>query len=191
MAVLRMTIALILLWASIGKFRSPRGFIRGLRSYSVLPSSVVPFVGYAVLAAEITAGVALLFEVAVVAAAGTALLMFSSFAVAISVVTLRGWRIPCSCFGTDDQESTGIFPIARSLVLAAAAAVVLLTGLKDLTSGFSLPGLIIASCACVGLRVASLYPQAWRYIRTPVLISPTHNHRINLRERLPPASSRV
>jgi len=121
---IRIAIALVFLFAAIGKARHLAIFGGVVANYRLLPPALVLPVAYILPPAEAAIGLALLTGRMTPWAEAAAAFLLGSFAVAIGINLLRGRRhIDCGCFqGTLKQT------LRWSLVVRNAVMVVLLVG---------------------------------------------------------------
>ena len=123
-------LACVFAWAALAKLVRPARWRSALGRYG-LGDRIERVAAYGVPAAEATAALLLLWgDARVGAALGLALVAAFSLAV-LRARSLSGDRLPCGCFGgastRDYREMLG-----RNALLAAASAVVLLAGRRDI-----------------------------------------------------------
>jgi Methylamine utilisation protein MauE len=124
----RLALGLVFALAGWSKARAPRIFVTQVRAYGLLPGHVVPAFSFGIVVAELSISIALLLGGFVVPALLAGVGLFCLFGVAVVVNLSRERRVPCACFGNDD-EPISLKTLARlgSLALAGIALVVLLT----------------------------------------------------------------
>lgn len=125
--VLQLTIGVVFAAAGISKAISARSFVKIVRDYAILPTSLTIPVAGLVVGAEVAVGFALLSGVVVWFAIPLAFLLVTSFAVAVSVNLLRDRKIACGCFGSSERISVGTL-IRLMVLLCACIAVPVLGG---------------------------------------------------------------
>jgi uncharacterized membrane protein YphA (DoxX/SURF4 family) len=109
--VLRLALAVILLYAAVPKLFEDDGAKSVIIAYRLVPDALVPFLSWALPAFEILLAVLLLVGLFTRwAAIGTAALMLM-FMVGVVSVWVRGYSIECGCFGgggdVDPEGKTG------------------------------------------------------------------------------------
>ena len=125
--VLRLTLGLIFLVSAITKLRDPAAFVRGVLEYRVLPRPLARVYGWLLPFVELGAGLLLLSGFIQAVAAGLAVLMLVSFAIAVSINAVRGRPAPCHCFGQASESRIGWHTVVRDLALLLPAIWLLLT----------------------------------------------------------------
>lgn len=120
--VLRLALGLIFLVSALSKLHDPATFVQGVLEYRVLPAPLAR--AYGRLLPFVELGTALLFlsGVFLPIAAGLAVLMLSSFAIAVAVVVRQGREIGCHCFGQASTDRVGWHTLGRDLLLLLPSA---------------------------------------------------------------------
>lgn len=127
-------LALVFLVAALGKFADLPGSRQAVRGFGIV-GPIADVVGTTLPAAELSVSAALLFaETAWWGAVGAALLL-TCFAVVIGANLLRGKTPDCHCFGQLHSAPAGPKTLARNVILAAFAGVVIVRGPHSLTPG--------------------------------------------------------
>jgi hypothetical protein len=158
-SIVRIGIAVVLLWAALAKLLRRRDVPDWLRAYG-LPARLTAPAAYTLIAAEAAVGALLLADVPAAAYAAVGLGVF--FVIALGYTRLRGVRrLRCGCFGSGEGRTT--------LLLLRALAFTGLAGLVAWGGGASLPGrdtlvlvalgLLSAAVLALGLLVLALYRQ--------------------------------
>lgn len=154
--VLRIALAVVGLWAAVGKLGHFRGFVASVRSYRIVPYRYAQIAAGFVVMAEVGTAVGFLINRTVVYAGVVAILMYMLFALGSFLAVRRGDEFPCNCFGESDLEVVSYATALRASSLALASSYVVI-------SGFSEPARIPAdeSLAVVlaGLGLAAM----WRW----------------------------
>ncbi|MFL5914903.1 MAG: MauE/DoxX family redox-associated membrane protein [Gaiellaceae bacterium] len=124
----RLALGLVFALAGWSKARAPRIFVTRVRAYGLLAGPVVPVFSFGIVVAELSISLALLLGAFVVPALLAGVGLFGLFGAGVAVNLARERRVPCACFGKD-EELISIKTLARlaSLALAGIALVVLLT----------------------------------------------------------------
>lgn len=100
---LRLVLGFVFIYAGAEKISDPTGFSISISNYKLLPVYMVNFFAITLPWIEITAGIMLVFGVAVKENAFIINVMLLVFIVAISISLARGLSIDCGCFGKGDQ----------------------------------------------------------------------------------------
>jgi uncharacterized membrane protein YphA (DoxX/SURF4 family) len=124
--LIRILLALILLWAGLAKLRRPDAFQLLVLEYQVLPNNLARPFGQVLPYAEILIGLSLLlgFRIRFGALCACALLVL--FIIAIAMNLLRGRKLSCMCFGRN-RGTIGWSQIYRNLSLLFIAVVIVPT----------------------------------------------------------------
>ncbi|HME73146.1 MAG TPA: MauE/DoxX family redox-associated membrane protein [Myxococcota bacterium] len=130
---LRGALALLFLVAAAHKLRAPVAFRAQLADYRLVPGRATQAVAAAVVAGELTTGLAFIAPPLRVAAAGAALVLLCAYSFAIALNLMRGRRdIDCGCSGLALRQPLTPWLLARNAVLAGIA-VVCLAPVRDRT----------------------------------------------------------
>ena len=184
--VFRIGLGGICLLAGLEKARAPREFVRGVESYRLVPRALAPAVGGALIAAELALGALLVSNLAPVAAAVGAMVLFGVFAAALAVSLARSNRAPCHCFGASELETISPLALMRAVALTglAVAALVLAIGEPSSLSGARIvAGLLTAGGLIVVTRLSGLIPLAWSFLRAQATLYPTPTRRVSFRHQ--------
>ena len=125
--VVQLVIGSVLLFSSLGKWRDPLGFARGVEDYDVLPGRLAVIFGLLLVPLETAVAVSHLTGWWISAAVPLGLAMFGSFAVAVAINLRRGRSLPCHCFGDSKGETISIQTLARLLLLIGGEGLLLLS----------------------------------------------------------------
>ena len=125
--VVQLAIGWVLLFSSLGKWRDPMGFARGVEDYDVLPDRPAFVFGLLLVPLETAIAVSHLTGWWISAALLFGLAMFGSFAVAVAINLKRGRALPCYCFGDRDGETLSPQTLARLLLLIAGEGLLLVS----------------------------------------------------------------
>src|SRR5690606_31828580 len=122
-AVLRGTLAAVLLGAALHKLRDLHAFRVALGDYRLVPWPLTGLVAPLLVAAEVAVGAALLSPWARPTGFAAAAGLVGLYSAAIAVNLLRGRRdIDCGCFGPALRVALGAGLLVRNALLLAAAA---------------------------------------------------------------------
>jgi len=180
----RLAMGTVAIWAGAEKLLNLSAFVRGVRSYDLLPRRVSTIAAGCIVATEITLGTLLVLDIAVSYAAAAAAALFGLFAVAIATDLTRGVRVPCHCFGEADAELLSSFSLARAGLLAltsAAVSVLASTGVTGPRGEMLLPTLTLAAAVVVTTRLVGLIPTTLETFAAKPIVSLTGRHRTSLR----------
>lgn len=128
----RFTLAFVFLSAAIPKLLAPADFALAVRNYRLLPPRLNEPVARWLPRLELALALALLAGVAIRAAAALALAALLVFAGAIAINLARGRQIDCGCHSAASPRAIGWWLVARDLVLAIAALLVLIAAPETL-----------------------------------------------------------
>jgi uncharacterized membrane protein YphA (DoxX/SURF4 family) len=184
--VFRTGLGAVSLLAGVEKARAPRELFEGVRQYGLVPARFAPFVGWALIAAELVLGALLVTGLVPVLAALGAIALFSIFAAALAVSLARSNTAPCHCFGASEVEKISPVALVRALVLAGVAAAVLAFALGDTGSigrDELLPSLLMTVAFVAITRLSGLFPLAWSFLREKASMYPTPTRRVSFRHQ--------
>lgn len=122
----RLSLASVLLMAAITKLPRFRQHIVDIQQYRLLPNWLATAYATVLPWLELGAAVALFAGVWTTVGAGLALILLTSFLVAVAAAMKRGLDVTCSCFGLLYRERVGWRTLIRDAVLATLALIVLL-----------------------------------------------------------------
>lgn len=118
----RTAIAVLLFFSSIPKLtQDKRDFELALRRYELLPDTFVPSAARALPILEALIAVFLLGGLYMPLPAVAAMVLFTTFGIAISINLLRGRAIPCSCFGAASSTLIGWPRVLENALFVAAS----------------------------------------------------------------------
>lgn len=100
---LRIILGFVFIYAGAEKISDPSGFSTSISNYRLLPTFIVNFFAIVMPWIEISAGLMLVFGVAVKENAFIINSMLLIFIVAILISLARGLSIDCGCFGKGNQ----------------------------------------------------------------------------------------
>lgn len=128
---LRLILALIFFGSALSKLRDLATFVQGVLNYEILPRGTAHVFGLLLPYVELGTAILLLSGFFPVVAAGLALLLLISFAIAIGINADRGRSIPCHCFGAIQSSRIGWHSLLRDVILLPLAAWLLWIALDD------------------------------------------------------------
>jgi len=115
--VLRAFLAFIFIYAAILKIAEPGDFSQAIANYKLLPDNIINILAIILPWIEISAGILLLFGVAVKENSVIINGMLIVFIIAIGISLARGLNIDCGCFGTADGSKIGLTKILQNIGL--------------------------------------------------------------------------
>ncbi len=176
----------VCLLAGIEKALAPNEFYEGVRRYRLVPDTLAPALGAALIAAELVLGGLLVTNQAPQVAAAGASALFGLFAAALAAGLARSNRAPCHCFGASELETISPVTFVRAVVLSGLALVLLVLASGDpgsLSGGDIVAGLLISAALVGVIRLWGLLPLAWSFLRTPAVFHPTPTRRMSFRHQ--------
>ena len=117
--VLRAILAFVFIYAAILKIAEPGDFSQAIANYKILPDISINILGIILPWIEISAGILLLFGVAVKENGVIISGMLIVFIIAIGISLARGLNIDCGCFGTADGDQLGLIKLLQNIGLLA------------------------------------------------------------------------
>jgi thiol-disulfide isomerase/thioredoxin len=124
---LRALLAVVFLTAGVGKLLDLEGSRRAMRDFGA-PERLAARAGPALPVAELAIGLALVLAPTARWAALAALLLLTAFIAGIGRALARGEQPDCHCFGQIHSAPAGRVTLARNVVLATCAAVIVAYG---------------------------------------------------------------
>jgi uncharacterized membrane protein len=120
--MLRSALALLFLVAAVHKLRAPTAFRDQLADYRLVPGRATLAAAAAVVAGELTTGLALLAPSLRLAAPGAALVLLFAYSFAIALNLVRGRRdIDCGCSGPALRQPLTPWLLVRNALLVGIA----------------------------------------------------------------------
>ena len=113
-----------MLWAALAKIPDPRPFVKIVEAYDILPKAAAPFAA-TVPWIEAAVGICLVLGFWTRSSALVALLLLSSFGIALGVNIYRGTDISCGCFGLEGGRDSLHLALAQDLLLLGGALILL------------------------------------------------------------------
>lgn len=145
-AVTAGVLVFVLLTAATAKSRDLKDFGSSLAELGI-PSSLVRFVGIAVISIEAFLGFGVGLGIAPVWAAACAMILFLVFAAVGVVAESRGLAVSCSCFGSSHLQ-LGRLTALRSSLLAAVAGIY---GIAAFWGQVASPSIVLALATTLGV----------------------------------------
>jgi uncharacterized membrane protein YphA (DoxX/SURF4 family) len=133
--VLRLTLGIVFIAASLDKARHPLAFARAVSYYHIIPDEMINTFALVVPWVELLAGAALVIGIA---SRGAALLiggLLVVFTIALVSAIARGIDISCGCFSTTPGEGhkVGYDLVVRDILMIVAAIPLVLRGAGTLS----------------------------------------------------------
>jgi putative oxidoreductase len=116
-AILRGILGALFVAASWDKIVHPARFVEDVANYGLLPPLLVNLFALVLPWVEMIAGLFLILGFFSRSSSLTLVLLLVSFIIAISIILIRGYQIPCGCFGPD--EELGLKTLLRDLGMLA------------------------------------------------------------------------
>ena len=120
----RFALVILFLSAGLAKLSAPEEFARAVRNYDLLPARFVGIVATWLPRLEVAAALLLALGVLTTLTAAVLAGLLLAFTAAVAVNLLRGRRIDCGCLGSSVPRRITWGTVARDLVLAAMAVLV-------------------------------------------------------------------
>ena len=115
--VIRTVLAFAFIYAAILKIAYPNEFSQAIANYKLLPDSFINILAIILPWIEISAGLLLLFGVAVKENSVIISGMLIVFIIAIAISLARGLNIDCGCFGTANGNKLGLIKLFQNIGL--------------------------------------------------------------------------
>jgi uncharacterized membrane protein YphA (DoxX/SURF4 family) len=124
--VLRATLAFVFIYAAILKIAEPGDFSQAIANYKLLPDISINVFGIILPWIEISAGILLLFGVAVKENSVIISGMLIVFIIAIAISLARGLNIDCGCFGTANGDQIGLIKLLQNIGLLVIGIILII-----------------------------------------------------------------
>ena len=120
--ILRWFIALVFIYAGVGKILDPASFAEDIDNYRILPYILVTVMAAILPWLEALCGILLIIKKLQRGAAFTILILCFVFFIAISSAVIRGLDITCGCFaGTDEGAKIGYIRLVEEFIFFVIA----------------------------------------------------------------------
>lgn len=119
--LVRCSLGGIILVAGISKLSDIASFVKAVEAYNILPTPLARAFGRILPYLEFIVGLFLFVGLGTNIAVIIAILLFTSFAIAIGINLLRNNNLDCNCFGKRHSEKISWATFARSVLLAILA----------------------------------------------------------------------
>jgi len=162
--LLGIVLGAVFVTAAVPKLRRPKTFVLAVMEYRVLPPFFSRQFARIAPSLELLLGMLLLTGTAVRLAAVAAVLLLTSFLIAILVNLARGRRVECNCFGSRSRRETGWGLVFQDLALAGSSLILLTLSpawLKLSQSslfrviGMPATGGVLPMCLCLAVTVGT------------------------------------
>jgi len=124
--VLRAILAFVFIYAAILKIAEPGDFSQAIANYKLLPDNFINILAIILPWIEISAGLLLLFGVAVKENSIIISGMLVIFIIAIAISLARGLNIDCGCFGTANGNELGSIKLFQNIGLLAIGIILII-----------------------------------------------------------------
>ena len=125
--VLRVSLAVLFLFAGITKLIDPSAFAQQIANYQLVAWPVAAFLAVFLPALELCVGICLLLGRLEIGALVWVILLLTVFSGALISAIARGLSIDCGCFGRSVENTGTIGPLIRNLAFLAAAGLLWFT----------------------------------------------------------------
>lgn len=172
-ALVRGSLATILLFAGITKLLNPASSIKTLQNYAILPKAFTPFFGILLPVIEICLSFGLLLPATTAVAGLGAMCLFMLFGIGTILVLRQGRVVDCGCFGSMQTSKVNKYTLIRIVLLIIAASGVLFSG-KILTQQFlseKLIWVVFISLVCVLASIILIFLQPQKHKSAKSVIS--------------------
>ncbi|HDQ26218.1 MAG TPA: hypothetical protein ENN43_05665, partial [bacterium] len=124
--VLKISLGIIFVLASLGKIIDPQGFMNDVYSYVLLPTAIVPLFSATVPWIEFIAGMLLILDITPKSNAFIINALLMAFIVAILAAMARGIELSCGCFDLlFPDEEVGMKTIVRDIVMLVMGSIIM------------------------------------------------------------------
>jgi len=124
--VIRTVLAFAFIYAAILKIAYPNEFSQMIANYKLLPDSFINILAIILPWIEISAGLLLLFGVAVKENSVIISGMLIVFIIAIAISLARGLNIDCGCFGTANGNKLGLIKLLQNIGLLVIGIILII-----------------------------------------------------------------
>ncbi|MFW6255235.1 MAG: MauE/DoxX family redox-associated membrane protein [Candidatus Sumerlaeota bacterium] len=118
----RLALGLIFIYSSLSKMLNPFAFLSNLYSYEIVGETAGLIAAALLPALELVLGVFLLTGFMLEGASLISLGLLAFFCIAQTIAIIKGLKIGCGCFGSD-EEMIGFWSLFRTLVMTAFALI--------------------------------------------------------------------
>ena len=125
LVTIRIILAFTFIYAAILKIAEPGDFGQAIANYKLLPDSLINILAVILPWVEISAGLLLLFGVAVKENSLIISGMLIVFIIAIAISLARGLNIDCGCFGTVNGNEIGLIKLLQNIGLLAIGIILI------------------------------------------------------------------
>ena len=123
--VLRLFLAVVFIYAGVGKILNPAAFAEDIDNYSMLPYLLVTIMAAIMPWVEVLCGLLLIFGKWIKGATLLLIAMNFVFIIAIGSALARGLDISCGCFAmSDDGIKVGYKRLLEDVVFLVAAVII-------------------------------------------------------------------
>ena len=124
--VFRVFLAFVFIYAAVLKIAEPSDFSLAIANYKLLPDNFINILAIILPWIEISAGLLLLFGVAVKENSLIISGMLIIFIIAIAISLARGLNIDCGCFGTANGNELGSIKLFQNIGLLAIGIILII-----------------------------------------------------------------
>ncbi len=114
--ILRITMAVVFIYASIDKIVHPHDFARAVFNYQILPDYLINITAILLPWLELVLGICLLANFWMNGASLTAFILMIVFMAAILFNLIRGLDVGCGCFSSTTEEGMSSLTLLRDIL---------------------------------------------------------------------------
>jgi len=137
--VFRVFLAFVFIYAAVFKIAEPSDFSQSIANYKLMPDNFINILAIILPWIEISAGLLLLFGVAVKENSIIISGMLIVFIIAIGISLARGLDIDCGCFGTADGDQIGLIKLLQNIGLLIIGIILIIFNSTFLSMSKSQP----------------------------------------------------
>lgn len=114
--ILRISLAIVFIYASLDKILHPQDFAQAVFNYQVLPDYLINLTAILLPWLELVLGICLLGNIWINGSSLTAALLMLIFMMLITFNLIRGLDVGCGCFSSTSEESMNSRTLLRDLL---------------------------------------------------------------------------
>jgi len=121
----RLALGGVLIYSGLSKLQGAWQFAEAIANFRILPAQLNQLLAVILPWCELFTGLLLVCRLWLRASALVSMLMFTTFAIAVTAAMARGLDIDCGCFGTESASRAGLQTLAIDVLGLTAALTVL------------------------------------------------------------------
>lgn len=121
--ILRIALGIVFIWASWEKILDPKGFVRVVQNYALLPATGVKFTAVVLPWVEALTGILLISGYCIRGSAAIVSGLMLIFIAALALNMYRGIDVTCGCFSNEVKSATAsdyVYEILRDILILGA-----------------------------------------------------------------------